>query len=417
MMDTPALQAGFDLPFAEQIEFFRGKLHLPSQRWDDIRQSAHDRAFIVAGAQKADLLADLHASIGQHMAGGAGLEGFRRDFKAIVARHGWSGWSGEGTAAGVAWRTRVIYETNLNTSYAAGRWRQLNESGVRWWMYQHSGLAQEPRAQHLAWSGLVLPAEHPFWRTHFPPNGWGCGCRVVGVASPALARRLGGDPSKTLPAGWDSPQPSNGTPPGIDPGFAYAPGANAKTPLSEMLQRKLITLPAPIGAAMWDSLKGAVAMERQLAWYDTLDAWRSSGQVGAPRTHVVGALDALTLAWLQVEKKIAPVSAEIAIQDRLILGPKEHRHQGRLRDGLSAAEWRRLPELLEHPAQVLYDTRSGHLLYVGDGALATEKLTVEFDFRVDKKLDKRANLIVSAYRQRLADILGSIKGGVWEVVK
>lgn len=34
----------FKLPFDEQIDFFKEKLALPTQHWDDILKSAHDRA-------------------------------------------------------------------------------------------------------------------------------------------------------------------------------------------------------------------------------------------------------------------------------------------------------------------------------------------------------------------------------------
>ena len=133
--------------------------------------------------------------------------------------------TGCGTVAGEAWRTRVTYMTNLRTSYAAGRYRQLVESGIKFWMWKHSGLAKEPRAQHLAWDGLVLPADHPFWKRHFPPQippHWGCRCRVVGVDSPESARTLGGDPDKTLPKDWaqvDAKYKTQG------PDWNYAPGA------------------------------------------------------------------------------------------------------------------------------------------------------------------------------------------------
>jgi len=96
------------LEFAEQIQFFRQKIDLPTQRWFDLWQEAHDRAFVVAGAMQADLLADLHGAVLKGIAEGTTLETFRKDFKEIVARTGWTGWTGEGTAAGRAWRTRVI---------------------------------------------------------------------------------------------------------------------------------------------------------------------------------------------------------------------------------------------------------------------------------------------------------------------
>lgn len=34
---------------------------------------------------------------------------------------------GENSPAGVAWRTKVIYQTNMTTSYAAGRYQELTD--------------------------------------------------------------------------------------------------------------------------------------------------------------------------------------------------------------------------------------------------------------------------------------------------
>ena len=51
-------------PFKEQVAAFRARLGelAPTERWDDIEREAHDRAFMVAGAQKADLLAAFEAA-------------------------------------------------------------------------------------------------------------------------------------------------------------------------------------------------------------------------------------------------------------------------------------------------------------------------------------------------------------------
>lgn len=216
-------------PFDEQVRFFRGKLGdlVPTERWDDIERGAHDRAFMVAGATKADLLADLAAAVDRAITEGKSIEAFRADFRAIVERRGWHGWTGEGTAAGEAWRTRVIYTTNMSASYAAGRYEQLREGGFDLWVYKHSGSA-EPRPQHLAWDGLTLPPDDPFWRTHGPKNGWGCECYVVGARSERGARRLGGDPEKQPPDGWDAIDPKTGAPVGIDRGWDYQPGRRAR---------------------------------------------------------------------------------------------------------------------------------------------------------------------------------------------
>lgn len=154
---------------------------------------------------------------------------------------GWHGWTGEGTPKGEAWRTKVIYRTNMATSYAAGRMAQLQAANYKFWVYKH-GNAREPRLQHLGWNGLVLPADHPFWETHYPPNGWGCTCHVAGARSEAGAVRRGGKPDVKLDDGWQTPLPKTGAPPGIGKGWGYAPGATVADAITA-LAPKLESLP------------------------------------------------------------------------------------------------------------------------------------------------------------------------------
>lgn len=246
MASKPSLTAGFDLPFQEQIDFFRAKLNLPTQYWDDIWQEAHDRAFVVAGAMKADLLDDLRKAVDKAISTGTTLETFRKDFRQIVADRGWQGWTGEGTPGGFAWRTKVIYETNLRSSYAAGRWAQLNDPDFQqlmpYWEYKHNDSVLHPRPLHLAWNGLTLPATHEFWKTHFPPNGWGCRCRVVARMAPKAGA------ATEPPEGWNVPD-ERGNLPGIDKGWAYAPGASLQD-LKQVVANKVKTLPPPLADAL-----------------------------------------------------------------------------------------------------------------------------------------------------------------------
>lgn len=239
----PALSAVLKRPFAQQLAFLRQRLArlLPTRSWEDLWKSQHDRAFAVAGAMKADLLADLAAAVERSIAEGTGIGEFRRAFRQIVERTGWVHTGSHN------WRTRVIYRTNAATSYAAGRLQQLREGEFAYWMYRHGGSA-DPRPQHLSWDGLVLPADHPFWQTHSPPNGWGCSCRVVGLRRPEDARRLGGNPDKVLEDGWDDVDERTGEPAGIDRGWGYQPGATGA--LAEQMQDKLGTLPGPLADAL-----------------------------------------------------------------------------------------------------------------------------------------------------------------------
>ncbi len=175
----------FNRPFREQVDFLRQKLDVPTEHWDDILKSAHDRAFMVAGAAKADLLADLHDAINKTAEEGKGIGWFRKEFDAIVQKHSWEGWTGSDTKAGRDWRTRVIYKTNLAASYAAGRYQQLTHPDLiksrPYWKYLHNDTVAIPRLLHKEWFGTVLRHDDPWWDSHFPPNGWGCRCRVTAV--------------------------------------------------------------------------------------------------------------------------------------------------------------------------------------------------------------------------------------------
>lgn len=223
MADTAAYGA---LPFAEQNAFFRRKLNLPTDGWTDIYTQEHDWAFVVAGANRDAIVADFRAAVERAIVGGASLESFRKDFDNIVAKHGWD-YNG-----GRNWRSKVIYDTNLATSYAAGRWEQLQEAP--YWQYEHSDWVRHPREQHVALDGLVLERGNPWWKWYFPPNGWGCQCKVKGLWPRDLQRlgKTGPDeaPKVNLIEHTIGQRSALGprqvmVPEGIDPGFEYAPGA------------------------------------------------------------------------------------------------------------------------------------------------------------------------------------------------
>lgn len=250
-MATPSFGS---VPFEEQLEFFRRKLNLPTQAWTDIYGAEHDWAFIVAGANRDAIVADFRTAIEKAIRDGTTLEEFRRDFDAIVARHGWD------YKGGRNWRSRVIYETNIRSSYAAGRYQQLLAlTAVRpYWQYVHSDAVRHPRPHHEALDGLVLRWDDPWWDAHFPPNGWGCQCTVRGLNQRDLERmgKSGPDPTPAVVyedrvIGRNSP---NGprtvrVPVGVDPGFDHAPGrsrlASAMPPAQEGMAPGLPSDPPP----------------------------------------------------------------------------------------------------------------------------------------------------------------------------
>lgn len=244
--------------FKEAIDFFLPKTRLPTRRWNDIEKDMHARAFVVAGAVKDELLSDLQAAVLKGLTAGTTLAEFRKDFDAIVARHGWTGWTGEDTPKGRAWRTRTIFETNLRTAYQAGRYKQLTDPAMLrvapYWEYVHDDSVRHPRPHHLAWDGTVLPANHKWFDTHWCPNGWGCRCRIVGRSAGQL-RRMGKSVSETPPD--SSIDPKTGAPVGIDKGWDYN-----------------------VGKAAWGSDWGRKIAER--GRYQELQPWRPANYPELP---------------------------------------------------------------------------------------------------------------------------------------
>lgn len=392
---------GFRHPFQDQLDFFRSKLNLPTERWDDIMRAAHDRAFIVAGAAKADLLQDLRRSVDDAIAKGISIGEFRRQFAEIVARHGWTGWTGQGTAGGQAWRTRVIYQTNLQTSYAAGRWRQLNEpavlAGLPHWEYVHRDGVLHPRPQHLAWHGLTLRHDDAFWRRHYPPNGWGCHCRVR-----ARARPRAGLPTER-PADWDEIDPKTQAPRGIDKGFDYAPGAQAGAPLRDLIDQKLFRLEAPIGARMHEAMRPVLQRERTAEFGQWVSKVMAEKR---PRGEwrVVGAI-APDLLQAMATHAVTPKTAELVVRDEDVL----HTFRGAKKVQLAEDWYRGLPDRVDSPAAVVLDKTvadSPALLYVFDLPEQRAKLVLSLDYTVARRNaeGKKERVPVNIFRTgRLVD--------------
>lgn len=212
------------LPFEQAISFFRNKLNVPTERWNDLWKSNHNSGFMIAGALKDDLLNDFRQAVDSAIAEGKSLSWFKKQFSDIKKQHGWSHTGSE------AWRSKVIYDTNMRQSYNAGRFEQLQN--FEFWQYQH-GDSRQPRALHLSWHNLVLPKTDPWWQTHFPSNGWGCKCSVRGRTKKNLERKgivVGTAPQNGT---WEWTDKATGElhkiPKGIDPGFDYAPKKSAVT--------------------------------------------------------------------------------------------------------------------------------------------------------------------------------------------
>ncbi len=223
-MTTPSTAIG--MPFKEAVDYFRQKIDMPTTHWTAVMDEAHARSFMVAGAASSAIVSDFRDALDKAISKGTSFGEFRKDFDSIVAKHGWA------HTGKAEWRAKLIYTTNLRTAFAAGRYAQMTDPDVLaafpYWEYLHVA-CPHPRPWHVAWSGMILRADDPWWDAHYPPNGWNCHCVVANLGPRQLAARGKSGPDKAPPE--NRAEYLNRTtgvitryPAGVDPGFAYNPG-------------------------------------------------------------------------------------------------------------------------------------------------------------------------------------------------
>lgn len=226
------------VPPAEAIRFFERKgFDLASIRWEDTWQEEHGRAFVVAGVTKRALLQDIHNSLAVALRDGRTYQQWKAEFDQVLDRHGWAQpvtiadpKTGLKTVDLTrAWRGAVIFDTNMRTAASAGRWERIqrNKATLPYLMYDAVNDGRT-RPLHRSWDNTVLPVDHPWWATHFPPNGWRCRCSTYQLSERDLKRRglsVSPDP-QPVTREWINPATGvvEQVPAGIDPGFAYNPG-------------------------------------------------------------------------------------------------------------------------------------------------------------------------------------------------
>ncbi len=197
----------FNLPHQKAIEYFEKKVALgPKKHWDwtDTMRHAHDRVFVVAKATSIDLVKDIHASLLKAIKEGKPYQDFANDIIPTLKEKGW--W-GNIDAVNKDQkivkpikvdhrRLRNIYNTNVKTAYAAGRYERMMEDAdvAPYWRYvavPKGAGNKNPRVEHAALHNLVFRYDDPFWQTHYAPNGWGCHCTVVRMTKRMVEKKFG----------------------------------------------------------------------------------------------------------------------------------------------------------------------------------------------------------------------------------
>jgi len=404
---------GFELPRLapeEAVAYFRAKgQHLEASfAWQDFWQTDHATAFTVAKSAGFDILGDVHQSLLDAMAQGQTFDQWKQRLVPILQDKGWWGRkevvdpsTGEPVMAqlGSLRRLRTIWDVNMRTAWAAGRWNQIARTADQApWLRYTAVLDSKTRPLHAQWHGTMLRWDDPWWDTHFPPNGWFCRCTVVQFNDHDLARH-GLTPSASAPddgpaVGYTNPRTGevSQVPKGIDPGFGYNPGKTGfEVHAARVAANKWVSAPPELtAAAQADSVRYMLpALVRDFgAWVEGLSAQLKAAEAATAGEklpilltgdqRVVGALSQPVLDFLAT-KDVAPESGAITIMDDIAVHMLRTIKSAR-GAAIPEADLMRLPELLAEPTEILWDNQDPALLYVYDADSALGKVVVRVDF-------------------------------------
>lgn len=185
------INARLDLSPADAVRYFESKGDRLTWDYTDVWREANAHAFTVAKATTDDVLRTIRAEVSKAIGQGQTFEAFKRSLRPRLEALGWWGTqevldanTGELTRVqlGSNRRLRTIFQTNVQTSYMAGRYKRYlaNVTDRPYWRYV-AIMDSRTRPDHAALNGRVFRWDDPIWAIIWPPNGWGCRCRVIAL--------------------------------------------------------------------------------------------------------------------------------------------------------------------------------------------------------------------------------------------
>lgn len=301
-------------PDPRAVAFLEAKGLKRSWRWPSMWGNEHAFAFTLAGVHRLDVLSAAQQLATQAVRDGETLETFRAAFEERLKTLGFAGPQAvtqfpEGPRKvdlSAPARVRVIYDTNVRQAYAASEWQAIEDTAANFPALRYHHTPQEhPRLQHEAFDGIVLPVNHPFWKTHFPPNGWFCKCFTTQVSAGKLSRGTvsltseaelkakGFDPN---PATWpvwrhEATGVEEPVPPGVTPGFGHNSGMARRQNLADLMARKLTGADPDLARAAAADLANFPQFADLVARANTLGMRRAEILAGEVDRLIAGGLD------------------------------------------------------------------------------------------------------------------------------
>ncbi|MEL3907948.1 MAG: phage minor head protein [Treponemataceae bacterium] len=174
----------------EALDYIKNKNLKIGFSYKDIWHEEHATAFTVAKAMQIDVLDDIKKAVEKAIAEGHSFEHFKKDLKPLLQQKGWWGkkkmidpLTGDEVNAqlGSDRRLKIIHNTNLRAAQQKAQYEATMASDLHPYLMYRVGNSKKHREQHLAWDGLILPKDDPWWANHLPQREYNCKCYTRAV--------------------------------------------------------------------------------------------------------------------------------------------------------------------------------------------------------------------------------------------
>ena len=387
-MQTPDLVYALGLPPRDAVAYLESKGITPTRHWYDIWQEAQAKAVTVSGMTRFDLLEDVKKGLVDAVKNGRTGKMFIDDLAPILRAKGWTGKrqsvnpkTGEVTERGLDLPARLslIFFQNVQSAYMYGRYRAMlaNAEERPWWMYV-AVLDSRTRPHHRALHRKVFRYDDPFWKTHYPPNGFYCRCRVRALSDVQLEREgltpesgegrmvsrdavvnpRAPESQRVVREVWGWQERPGGLTHWTDTGFSYSAGYTTYQLDCELAQKLELIKSDTLYAEVVQAINNAPARHAAFGlWIEEKLAskWKTGDAVvvGLVQPEVVAAAKAAGLD-----------PARIAVMTDDKLGHSKRQVHQEAGTALSVEQYKGIAESFSRPEAIYWDSEHGNALYV-----------------------------------------------------
>lgn len=183
------------VPHQEAIDFLGSKPIVSREVFDQLLPELKARAFTITGVESANVVQSIRDRLAD-LPKGESWETIKKDI-ADQLHPFLNNPEDPESRIGAERRAELLLRTHGFQAYQSAAYKVAERQADAFPFLQYISMEDDRvRPAHAALNGVVLPRDHEFWKTHFPPWGWGCRCQAVPITEDDHADLVKADAGK-----------------------------------------------------------------------------------------------------------------------------------------------------------------------------------------------------------------------------